>query len=383
MSPSLAEVRAELPALASEVYLNAGGAGPLPRAVAEAVEATMERDLRRGRMGIAAAEDAEAEVAMLRSDVGRLLGASGAEIAIANNTTAAQNAVIWGLPWSPGDEVVTTQTEHPGLSAPLHVLGRRFGVRVRAIPDVEVGADLAGAVRRRLGRRTRLVALSHVSWATGVVLDVAGAAAAAREAGALTLVDGAQSVGAIPVDPRELGVDAYALPAHKWLCGPEGLGALWVGEEAARRVELTFAGYESGSGHRADGGFAPHREARRHETSTPARALVPGWRAGIAWLSGMGWGWIYERIAEAQREARDALATIRGVSIVTPPGRQAGLVTFRVDGHEPETVSRELARAGINLRWLPHPSALRVSTGFYTDSPDIERLADGVRGAIG
>ena len=78
------------------------------------------------------------------------------------------------------------------------------------------------------GPRTRLVALSHVSWATGAVLDVAGAARAARAVGALVLVDGAQSVGAIPVDVGALDVDAYAFPAHKWLLGPDGLGALWI-----------------------------------------------------------------------------------------------------------------------------------------------------------
>jgi len=235
--------------------------------------------------------------------------------------------------------------------------------------------DLEAAVGAVSGPRTRLVLLSHVSWATGALLDVAGAVRAARPAGAAVVVDGAQSVGAIPVDVAALGVDAYAFPAHKWLLGPEGLGALWVAPGAMGTIDLTRSGLESGRDHTPEGGVTLHPGARRHEASTPPAALLPAWRASLAWLDGLGWDWIHARVAEAQAAARAALAGISGVRVLTPPGPQGGLVTFTVAGWEPEAAAARMLEQGVVVRWLRRPSALRASLGFFTTPGDIERLA--------
>ena len=223
--------------------------------------------------------------------------------------------------------------------------------------------------------------LSHVSWATGALLDVAGAVRAARRAGAAVVVDGAQSVGAIPVDVAALGVDAYAFPAHKWLLGPEGLGALWVAPGAMGTIDLTRSGLESGRDHTPEGGVTLHPGARRHEASTPPAALLPAWRASLAWLDGLGWDWIHARVAEAQAAARAALAGISGVRVLTPPGPQAGLVTFTVAGWEPEAAAARMLEQGVVVRWLRRPSALRASLGLLHD-PGRHRAPRGrVRGA--
>ncbi len=380
MPPQLREVRAELPCLAREAYLNAGGAGPLPRRVAAAIGAAMERDLARGRMGGAAIVANESGVAALRAEAGALLGARARQIAIAPNTTAAMGAVIWGVEWSVGDEAITTALEHPGLAAPLWLLARRRGVRVHVIPADEATHGLEAAIAALSGPRTRLVALSHVAYGTGALLDIAGAARAAAAAGALTLVDGAQSVGAVPVNPGALGVDAYAFPAHKWLLGPEGLGALWLAEGAEERLGVTFASFDSGLEHRPDGAFRAHPGARRFELSTPAFPMVPGWRAALAWLAELGWGWVHRRTAAAQEAARAALAALPGVSVLTPSGPQAGLVSFQVAGWTAQAACQALERAGVIVRWLAYPAAVRASTGFYTDQDDISRLAGAVAG---
>lgn len=380
MPPDLQSVRDELPCLGREVYLNAGGAGPLPVCVAEAAGRRLRRGLIRGRLGLVAYEEAVAEAEALRAAAGRVVGAPGAEIALTGNTTAGLDTVIWGIDWRPGDEVVTTALEHPGLSVPLRTLARRHGVRVRAIPGDEAQRDLAAGIERRVGPRTRLVALSHVAWGTGARLDLAGAARAARAAGAMTLVDGAQSAGAIPVDVRALGVDAYAFPAQKWLLGPEGLGALWVRPEAMERIELTFAGYESGTAHDVDGELTLHAGARRYETSTTPADLVPGWRAALDWLQRLGWEWVHGRIAAAQAAARERLLAIDGVEVLTPRGPQAGLLSFTVRGRDAVATSAALAQGGVIVRWLPQPAALRASLGFYTDDTDLDRLAGAVRG---
>jgi L-cysteine/cystine lyase len=376
----LADVRAALPSLAREVYLNTGGAGPFPLPAADAARAALRRTLSHGRMALAEALAAREEEERLRGDVGALLGAPASELATAGSSTAAMNVVIWGIDWRPGDEAVTTDLEHPGLAVPLAQVARRHGVRVRILRLRTGAEDLDAAVSEVAGPRTRLVALSHVAWSTGARVDVEGASRAARRVGALVLVDGAQGIGAVPTNPRALGADAYAIPAQKWLLGPEGLGALWISPEACERVDVTYSGYQTGTDHTPEGGVVPHPAARRYEVSTIPNLLVPAWRASIRWLGEeVGWARVHEGTLRAAAGARARLEAIPGVEILTPPGDHGGLVTFLAPGPDPEAASLALAKRGIIMRWLPHPRALRVSCGAFTSEEDLDRMAEGVR----
>jgi L-cysteine/cystine lyase len=384
VDPDLHAVRALLPSLRSDAYLNTGGCGPFPVAAARALRDWSEAAASSARGSAAGFGAVAAEAAAVRAAAGRTVGAPPGRIALTANTTEGLNIVVWGLDWSPGDEIVAPALEHPGLSVPLAVIARRRGVVVRWIDPDGLEEDLEAAIGDACGPNTRLVALSHVSWATGAVLDVAGAVRAARRAGALVLVDGAQSVGAIPVDAAALGVDAYAFPAHKWLLGPEGLGALWVSAEAMRRIDLGAAGYDSGTDHGPGGAIAPHAGAERYEISTLPAALLPAWRAGIEWLErDLGWAWIHRRVADVQARARSALAATAGVHVLTPPGPQAGLVTFTIAGAVPQEACAALAARGVIVRWLERPAALRASLGFFTDGADVARLVEGVTAIAG
>lgn len=376
--PDLHAVRARLPSLAAEAYLNTGGCGPLPDVAARAMEAWTARALAGGRGSPEGFGAVAAEAARVRAAAARLVAGRPGEVALTANTTAGVNVVAWGIDWRPGDEIVMPALEHPGVSVPLATVARRHGVTLRLVDRDGSGAGIAESVAAVVGPRTRLVAMSHVAWTTGAVLDVAGVARVAHEAGALVLVDGAQAVGAIPVDAPALGADAYAFPAHKWLLGPTGLGALWIAPAALARIDLTHAGFESGTGHAPGGRLEPHPGARRHEVSTLPGALLPAWRAAIEWLEGLGWDWVHARAAEAAAAARAALAALPGVRVLTPAGRQAGLVTFVVPGRDPAVACAELDAAGVVVRWLENPPALRASAGFFTDDRDVERLATAV-----
>ena len=379
--PDLRAVRAQLPALAATTYLNSGAIGPLCLPAARALAEWAEAAPRRARGSLEGFGRISAQAAAVRAAAARLVGAGPETVALTANTTHGLNLAAWGIDWRPGDEIVTTALEHPGLPVPLAVVARRTGARLRVIGAERAGGDLERAVAEVAGPRTRLVALSHVSWSTGAVLDVPGAARAARAVGALVAVDGAQAVGTIPVDAAALGADAYAFPAHKWLLGPEGLGALWVRPEAMARIDVTVAGLESAAGgaaHGEDGAMEPHPTARRYEASTAPAALLAAWEASMAWLEGLGWGWIHGRVREAQAATREALSAIAGVEVLTPPGPQGGLVTFTVAGRAPAEAAAELAAMGVVVRSLPRPAALRASVGFFTDEADVARLAAGV-----
>ena len=383
-TPVIHAARAALPVCEGDtVYINLGGAGPMPTAAGDAVAAALRRSMAEGRASLAAVQRMEAVAADLRAAASSLVGGGPRDGGLTGNTTAGVNVALWGTDWRAGDEIVTTDLEHPGVSVPVGVVARRFGLRVLHIPADEAMGDLEDAVGRRSGPRTRMVVLSHVAYGTGAVLDVAGAARAASRHGALMVVDGAQSVGAIPVDAPVLGAHVYAFPAHKWLCGPEGLGAVWVRPDAVDRLELSFSGYESGTDHTPDGGLTPHPGARRYETSTPPMALLEGWAAAIAWLDGIGWERVFRRIQEGQRTARAALEAIPGVNVLTPTDPHAGLLTFTLEGHDPVRAAAQLVTHGVIVRWLDHPAALRASIGFHWCHSDITRLSDAVRRVCG
>jgi L-cysteine/cystine lyase len=379
--PDLRAVRAQLPCVSAGTYLNSGAIGPLALPAARALARWAEEAPAQARGSLPGFARIAARAEAVRAAAGRVVGASSDAIALTANTTHGLNLVAWGVDWRPGDEIVTTALEHPGLAVPLGVVARRTGARLRVVDAESAAGDLDAAVAALAGPRTRLVALSHVSWASGGVLDVAGAVRAARAAGALVAVDGAQAAGTIPVDAAALGVDAYAFPAHKWLLGPEGIGALWVAPAALERIDVTVAGLESAAGgdaHGEDGAMTPHPSARRYEASTPPAALLAAWEASLAWLEGLGWPWIHARVRDAQAAARDALAALPGVEVLTPPGAQAGLVTFTVAGAPPVDAARRLAARGVVVRSLRRPEALRASVGFFTDEADVVRLAAAV-----
>ena len=189
----LAALREQFPVLERVAYLNAGSVGPMPRAAAEAVERELALALERGRGGRDHFEHAAALADRLRARIAGVLGASPWEVALTGATTDGVNAVLAGLDLQAGDEILTTDEEHPGLLAPLGLARQRRGVEIRTAPFDAI----AGAV----GPRTRLVACSHVSWISGRIIDTAALSALDTP----VLLDGAQGLGAVPVDVRELG----------------------------------------------------------------------------------------------------------------------------------------------------------------------------------
>jgi L-cysteine/cystine lyase len=378
-------LRAGLPSLDAETYLNTGGCGPLTRAAADALAEWAADAMARGRGSLAGFGRTEAASVALRDDLGRLAGdPDGARIALTGNTTDGLNRVAWGIDLRPGDEIVTPALEYPGTHVLLANVARRRGATMRLIDPDGTEDDLEAAVAEVAGPRTRLVVVSHVSWSTGALLDVPGAVRAARRVGAVVAVDAAQSAGAIPLDAEALGADAVAFPAHKWLLGPEGLGALWVAPGAEGTIDLTFTGFETGRDHTPEGDLALHPGARRHEAATLPAALLHAWRASIGWLEReVGWERAFAGTREAQAAGRAALAAIPGVRVLTPPGPHAGLVSFTVDGHAPEAVARTLAADGVIVRWVRRPEVVRASLGFFTTHEDVARLAAGVAAVAG
>ena len=205
--------RAQFPVFERLSYLNAGTEGPIPRAAADAVRRRIDSEAEDGRCGRPYFEALMELAGQARAGYATVLGCEPTDVALTGSTTDGVNTVIGGLDLRAGDEIVTTDQEHPGLLAPLGRARRRHGVKVRVVPFAELAGEVSST--------TRLVACSHVSWVGGEVADVPALVAT----GVPLLLDAAQALGAVPINVRELGCDFYAASGQKWLCGPEGSGA--------------------------------------------------------------------------------------------------------------------------------------------------------------
>ena len=243
----LAAVRAALPALEAGIYLNTGSVGPIPAETAAAMNEIATYELTTGRAHPDYWLDTLQRMAEARAAVAAVLVADAADIALTHSATDGMNIGAWSIDWKAGDRAVTTGLEHPGGTGALHNLRERFGIDI-AYVDVGAADDqdaVLAAFDAAIDERTRLVAVSHVLWATGAVLPIAGIAEIAHARGALMIVDGAQGAGAIPVELAATGADVYAVSAQKWLLGPEGMGAIAVAPGVRDRLLPSFGGYFS------------------------------------------------------------------------------------------------------------------------------------------
>jgi L-cysteine/cystine lyase len=352
--PTFEEARAQFPVLERVAYLNAGSMGPLARATVEAMRAELERDFVDGRSGRTYIDRVFELRDMLRGRLAALVGAQPELVALTGSTTDGCNVVIAGLDLTPGDEIVTTSDEHFGLIGPAHTSGARVIV---APPDPE-------AIVAAVTSRTRLVALSHVLWTTGRVLPVREL----REATGLPiLVDGAQSVGAIPVAAD--GIDFLTISGQKWLCGPDSTGGLVVADPEHLRVARPS--YWSQETHEPDGSFVPWPDARRFEHMWVSAASMAGLLAALDARP----SWSYEHAIETAELCRTLLREA-GLDVVVPEER-ATLVSWRVGDERPADVVQRLAQRDVIVRDLPRTDLVRASIGWWTSDEDLRRLVDG------
>jgi L-cysteine/cystine lyase len=318
----------------------------------------------------------QAEIAAhAREAASRLIGGAPDDVALTQNTTHGMNLGVASIDWREGDEVISTTTEHPGCLVPLHVLERRFGVKVNQIPPPVTAQKVEAA----MGPRTRLVALSHVDWTSGEVLPLEEICALARERDALTLVDGAQSVGNIPVDVPASGADMYAFTGHKWILGPEGMGAFYV--RPGCEVPSTNVGFLSipdPSDFDPGGGYELRTDARRFEASTMSPALAAGFAAAAETVHERGEAG-FEEIRHRADLLTRLISELPRVTLRSPQPARSGLVSFEVQGVAAKDVAERLLEKRFVLRYIPGSrSHVRASTHLFNTEEEIEALARAV-----
>jgi L-cysteine/cystine lyase len=313
------------------------------------------------------------------------LGTTPETIILTENVSIGCNIALWGLDWQPGDHLLLTDCEHQGVIAAAQELQRRWPIEVSVCP---IGATLnagdpVAVIAAHLRPTTRLVVLSHILWNTGQVLPLAAIVATCRAYAAQhpvrILVDAAQSVGTLPLNLTELGVDFYAFTGHKWWCGPAGVGGLYVRPAAMASLSPTFIGWRSVQVDATGQPTAWQPDGRRYEIATSAVPLYAGLRAAIA---------LHQTAAPAADRYRqicarsaDLWARLRALPQVnclktSPPA--AGLVSFQIAGQSPDRIVQQLESQGIFVRSLLAPHCIRACVHYFTLDAEIARLVAAI-----
>ena len=374
-------MREATPATRKYAYLNAGWSGPLSTGVADAMRRRIDLELEHGPTTKIVNEDRQALGVRLRAATAQMLGADVDEIAITGNTTEGVNIAVNGVALKAGDRVVTTSIEHGGGMIPAYWTRRKYGTDL-AIVHIE-GSDGSGEIVERfdqaLGNAAKLVILSEISFSTGQVLPLAEITRLAHARGATVVVDGAQTAGHIPIDAHALGIDAYAVPSHKWLCGPDGLGMLYVRRDRIADLDPVKVSGHAAASYDFDGAFEEERnKVTKFEVSTNSTPVLAGTLVAVEQYLESGPQAVWDRVRALTRYGEERVGGIRGVELTggRTEATRSGLFFFAIPGVDPAHLAAYLQGEGqIVCRSVRQVGSVRLSLHVYNTEAEIDRVA--------
>jgi cysteine desulfurase / selenocysteine lyase len=370
------QVRGQFPLRPERVYFNNGTNGPSPWAVVRAQQALMDELERTGEYG--SPEPA-------RQALAGFFNVAASTISLTHNTTEAINHLAWGLPLRRGDEVVLTDHEHAGNALPWLHRAKRTGLRLRVLALAPTAAETLNRLEGLLNRRTRVLALPHITCTTGQVLPLAQLAALAQTKNLWLAVDGAHGPGSLPLDLGQLGRVFYAGCGHKWLLGPKGTGFLYVPPALLDVLQPLHLGAHADAGWTLTPqsqqltGYAP--TAHRYDYGTQNAATYAGLVAAVDFLTRLGLDRVAARGQQlAARLQAGLLALPHRAQVLTPtePASRGNMVTFRPLGQDYQALNERATRQGFRLRVVPEHglNAVRVSTHLYNQPSEVDRLLE-------
>lgn len=386
---SLEDYRQFFPGLGDKAYFNYGGQGPLPEPALVAIQQAFQQVQQWGPFSNKVNGWILEESAQLRGAIATELGAPADTISLTEDVSVGCNIALWGIQWRSGDHLLLSDCEHHGIVAAAQEIQRRFHIEVSTCPlqaTLNAG-DPVAIVADHLRPTTRLVVLSHILWNTGQVLPLAEMVAACHSYSnarpVRVLVDAAQSVGVLPLNLTELGADFYAFTGHKWWCGPEGVGGLYVRPEARESLHPTFIGWRGITTDAAGNPTGWKPNGQRYEIATSAYPLYVGLRAAIALHHQFGTPQErYQRIQTLSRYLWQQLVQLSEIVCLrtTPP--LAGLVSFQLPGKSHGQLAKFLEERGCLVRTLLNPDCVRACVHYFTSEAEIDRLVATIQDFI-
>lgn len=401
---SFDSIRDDFPILQREVhpgvkltYLDSAATSQKPQSVIEAMNnyyRAMNANIHRGVHTLA--EEATATYESAREKIAAFIGAAKSrEVIFTRNTTESINLLAYSLGRSrlkSGDLVILTEMEHHSNLVPWQIAAEERGLRLEFIQVRDDGVLDLDSYRLLLAQNPKLVSFTQMSNVLGTINPASEIIRMAKDAGALTIVDAAQSVPHLPVNVQQLGADFVAFSAHKML-GPTGIGALW-GRESLLEELPPFMG----------GGdmikkvylrtFTPNDLPHKFEAGTPAIAEAIGFGAAVDYLNAIGMDRIAAHEQDVTGYALERLQILEGLKILGPrASMRGGVVSFTLDGIHPHDVAQILDRDGIAVRAGHHcamplhekfgiPASTRASFYLYNTRKDVDLLVNSIKNVI-
>jgi cysteine desulfurase/selenocysteine lyase len=394
------QIRKDFPILEREtsngkriVYLDSTATSQKPVQVIEAMNDYYRRSNANIHRGVhTLAEEATSLYEGARERIAKFINAASArEVIYTRNTTESINLVAYS--WAranlkAGDLVILTEMEHHSNLVPWHMLQAERGIELEFIPVLENGLLDLDAYAALLARHPKLVSFTHMSNVLGTINPAAEMIRAAHDAGAVVLVDGAQSVPHLKVDMQELDADFYAFSAHK-MCGPTGIGALY-GKTSLLEAMPPFLGGGDMIKEVKLRSFRPNTLPHKFEAGTPAIAEAVGFGAAVDYLNSIGMENIAAHEHEITEYALERLEEIPGVKLFGPTAdKKGGVAAFTLEGVHPHDVAQILDRDGIAVRAGHHcaqplhekfgiQATSRASFYVYSTKAEVDLLVDGL-----
>ncbi len=394
------EIRNDFPILQREispgvplVYLDSTATSQKPLAVIQAMDSYYRRSNANIHRGVhTLAEEATYMYEQARIKIAKFINAPSAhQVIYTRNTTESINLVAYT--WAranlkPGDMVILTEMEHHSNLVPWHMLQAERGIELEFIPVTEAGLLDLDVYRSLLSWRPKLVSFTHMSNVLGTINPAAEIIRLAHEAGAVTLVDGAQSVPHLKVDVQALDADFLAFSAHK-MCGPTGIGALYGKRDLLEAMPPFMGGGDMIKEVKLRS-FRPNTLPHKFEAGTPAIAEAVGFGAAVDYLTSLGMENVAAHEHEVTEYALERLEEIPGVKVFGPAAQEkGGVASFTLDGVHPHDVAQILDRDGIAVRAGHHcaqplhekfgiPATSRASFYLYNTKEEVDLLVNGI-----
>ncbi len=384
------QARRETPGCFGLLHLHHSGAALMPEVVADAVRTHLELELFRG--GYEAEDMAREKLDKTYLSIARLINSDISEIALSESASVSWNSAFYGIAQTlgKGDRILTSRAEYVSNMIAYRQVAERRGIEVSVVPDDDSGQMSVRALESMIDPRVRLISVTHVPTYNGLVNPVNEIGEIANEYQILYLVDTCQSVGQMPLDVRQMGCDALSATGRKFLRGPRGTGFLYVRKQSLEKIPPPVLDLHSATWVEKDR-YELQSGSRRYELFESNIAARIGLGVAAEYAMSLGLTEIYSRIRFLADRLRDLLSDIDGVTVRDKGVEKCGIVTFTIDGTDPERFQMLMREKNINVGVSKRNCALidfddwgveavvRSPVHYYNTEDEIDFFAKEVR----
>jgi selenocysteine lyase/cysteine desulfurase len=381
--------RQETPGCEKVLHFNNAGAGLMPQPVLEAVCGHLQLEAEIG--GYEAADQARDKVEHTYDAIAALIGCKREEIAVIENATRAWDMAFYSILFKNGDRILTAAAEYASNYIPFLQVAQKIGVKVEVIPNDDYGRVSIKALQKMMDKRVKLIAVTHVPTNGGLINPAKEIGRIARQANVLYLLDVCQSVGQMPINIEEIGCDMLSATGRKFLRGPRATGFLYVRRSVLEKLEPPFLDLHAAKWVSPDR-FEIRPDARRFENWETYYAGKIG--LGVAIDYALAWGLeaIWDRVLTVSSMLRNYLEEIPKVHIHDLGIQKCGIVSFAVEGMDPQEIRDRLREQKINVSYSPAEytridmesrklgSVVRASVHYYNTEEEVLRFREAIRG---